>query len=35
VKVAPLITHRMRLSEVEEALRLMQNGVAIKVALTP
>lgn len=35
VKVAPLITHHMRLSEVEEALRLMQNGVAIKVALTP
>jgi len=35
VKVAPLITQRMRLSEVEEALRLMQNGVAIKVALTP
>jgi len=34
VKVAPLITHRMRLSEVEAALRLMQNGVAIKVALT-
>jgi L-iditol 2-dehydrogenase len=35
VKVAPLITHRMKLSEVEAALRLMQNGVAIKVALTP
>lgn len=35
IEVAPLITHRMKLSEVEEALRLMQNGVAIKVALTP
>jgi L-iditol 2-dehydrogenase len=35
VKVAPLITHRMKLSEVEAALRLMQNGAAIKVALTP
>ena len=35
VKVAPLITHRMRLSEVEAALQLMQNGTAIKVALTP
>jgi len=34
VKVAPLITHRMRLSEVEAALRLMQEGKAIKVALT-
>ena len=35
VKVAPLITHRMRLAEVEAALRLMQNGTAIKVAITP
>jgi len=35
VKVAPLITHKMKLSEVEAALRLMQNGTAIKVALTP
>jgi L-iditol 2-dehydrogenase len=35
VKVAPLITHRMRLTEVEEALRLMQKGIAIKVAITP
>jgi len=35
VKVAALITHRMRLTEVEEALRLMQKGIAIKVAITP
>ena len=35
VNVAPLITHRMRLAQVEEALRLMQKGVAIKVAITP
>lgn len=35
VKVAPLITHRMRLTEVEAALRLMQKGTAIKVAITP
>jgi L-iditol 2-dehydrogenase len=35
VKVAPLITHRMGLVEVEAALRLMQNGTAIKVAITP
>lgn len=35
VRVAPLITHRMRLSEVEAALRLMQGGKAIKIALTP
>lgn len=35
VNVAPLITHRMRLAEVEAALQLMQNGTAIKVALTP
>jgi L-iditol 2-dehydrogenase len=35
VKVAPLITHRMGLAEVEAALRLMQNGTAIKVAITP
>ena len=35
VNVAPLITHRMRLSEVEAALQLMKNGMAIKVALTP
>ena len=35
VKVAPLITHRMKLSETEAALRLMQSGTAIKVALTP
>lgn len=35
VKVAPLITHRMKLSQVETALRLMQNGKAIKVALSP
>ena len=34
VKVAPLITHRMGLAEVEAALRLMQNGTAIKVAIT-
>ena len=35
VNVAPLITHRMPLSDVEKALRLMQNGKAIKVALSP
>jgi len=35
VKVAPLVTHRMRLTEVEAALRLMQKGTAIKVAITP
>jgi len=35
VKVTPLITHHMKLSEVEAALRLMQDGKAIKVALTP
>jgi len=35
VNVAPLITHRMRLSDVEGALRLMQNGKAIKVVLSP
>jgi L-iditol 2-dehydrogenase len=35
VNVAPLITHRMRLTQVEEGLRLMQKGVAIKVAITP
>jgi len=35
VKVAPLITHRMQLSKIETALRLMQEGKAIKVALTP
>jgi L-iditol 2-dehydrogenase len=35
LKVAPLITHRMKLSEVETALRLMQDGKAIKVALSP
>ena len=35
VNVARLITHRMRLTEVEEALRLMQKGTAIKVAITP
>jgi L-iditol 2-dehydrogenase len=35
VNVAPLITHRMALTQVEEALRLMQKGVAIKVAITP
>jgi L-iditol 2-dehydrogenase len=35
VKVAPLITHRMGLGEIEAALRLMQNGTAIKVAITP
>jgi len=35
VKVSPLVTHRMHLSDVEAALRLMQNGKAIKVALTP
>ncbi len=34
VKVAPLITHRLPLSDVEAALRLMQNGKAIKVALS-
>jgi len=35
VKVAPLVTHRMRLDQVEEALRLMQKGTAIKVAIAP
>ena len=35
VKVAPLVTHRMKLTEVEAALRLMQKGTAIKVAITP
>jgi L-iditol 2-dehydrogenase len=35
VKVAPLVTHRMSLSQVEEALRLMQSGSAIKVAIAP
>jgi L-iditol 2-dehydrogenase len=35
VNVAQLVTHRMRLTEVEEALRLMQKGTAIKVAITP
>lgn len=35
VKVAPLVTHRMRLDQVEEALRLMQKGTAIKVAISP
>jgi L-iditol 2-dehydrogenase len=35
VNVAPLITHRMPLTDVEKALRLMQNGKAIKVALSP
>jgi L-iditol 2-dehydrogenase len=35
VKVASLITHRMKLTEVEAALRLMQKGTAIKVAITP
>jgi L-iditol 2-dehydrogenase len=35
VKVTPLITHRMKLFQVETALRLMQNGKAIKVALSP
>jgi L-iditol 2-dehydrogenase len=35
VRVAPLITHRMRLAETEAALRLMQNGAAIKVAIRP
>ena len=35
INVAPLVTHRMRLTEVEEALRLMQKGSAIKVAITP
>lgn len=35
VKVASLITHRMKLAEVEAALRLMQKGTAIKVAITP
>jgi L-iditol 2-dehydrogenase len=35
VKVASLITHRMKLAEVEAALRLMQKGAAIKVAITP
>jgi L-iditol 2-dehydrogenase len=35
VRVAPLVTHRMRLTEVEAALRLMQKGTAIKVAITP
>jgi threonine dehydrogenase-like Zn-dependent dehydrogenase len=34
IKVAPLITHRLPLSDVEAALRLMQNGKAIKVALS-
>lgn len=34
IKVAPLVTHRMRLAQVEEALRLMQKGTAIKVAIT-
>ena len=33
VKVAPLITHRLPLSDAEAALRLMQEGKAIKVAL--
>jgi L-iditol 2-dehydrogenase len=35
VRVSPLVTHRMRLTEVEAALRLMQKGAAIKVAITP
>lgn len=35
VNVAPLITHRMPLSDVERALHLMQDGKAIKVALSP
>jgi L-iditol 2-dehydrogenase len=35
IKVAPLVTHRMRLTEVEAALRLMQKGTAIKVAIAP
>jgi len=35
VKVAPLVTHRMKLTEIEAALRLMQKGTAIKVAITP
>jgi L-iditol 2-dehydrogenase len=35
VKVASLVTHRMKLTEVEAALRLMQKGTAIKVAITP
>jgi L-iditol 2-dehydrogenase len=35
VKVASLVTHRMKLTEVEVALRLMQKGTAIKVAITP
>ncbi len=35
VKVAPLITHHKSLAEIEEALHLMQKGVAIKVAITP
>jgi L-iditol 2-dehydrogenase len=35
VKVAPMITHRMKLSDVERALGLMREGKAIKVALMP
>jgi L-iditol 2-dehydrogenase len=35
VRIAPLVTHRMRLTELEAALRLMQKGAAIKVAITP
>lgn len=35
VNVASLVTHRMKLTEVEAALRLMQKGTAIKVAITP
>jgi len=35
VDAKALITHEMRLSQVEEALQLMTVGEAIKVALLP
>ena len=32
---APLVSHRMRLEEVPEALALMSRGEALKVLITP
>lgn len=35
VNAEALITHRLDLSEWEQAFKLMKNGEAIKVVLTP
>ncbi len=35
IRLAPLISHRMSLSDAEKALQMMSRGEALKIALTP